>query len=112
VSSYRDGLPEEQRPAYDQAADAFMTDYAEAWREVFEYAALNGTRAAAERAVFPGRSADEIEARLRQIQGKTHAPQDLPAAPDQITDRLDDQVRLVELQVVAASFRMDMHAVG
>lgn len=35
----------------------------------------------------------------------------LPAAHDKITDRPHDQIRLVELQVVTAVFRMDMHAV-
>jgi hypothetical protein len=36
----------------------------------------------------------------------------LPAAPDEIADRVDDQFGLVELQVVAASVRVDVLAAG
>jgi hypothetical protein len=112
VSTHPDTLPEAERMAFDAATDELMAIYAEAWAELWEFVRVHGLRAAAERSAFPGRDVDEIERRLREIQEKARAPQDSPAAPDEIADRLDNQVRLVELQVVAASFCMDVHAVG
>ena len=65
---YRDRLPEAERPAFDDAADALMASYADSWRDLFEFAQAHGMREAAERCVFPGRDVRVIQRRLQEIQ--------------------------------------------
>jgi hypothetical protein len=67
VSTYRDSLPEGQRPVFDQAVAAFMDRYTDSWADLWEFAEACGLRAAAERCASPGRDVDAIEAKLREI---------------------------------------------
>jgi sugar phosphate isomerase/epimerase len=69
MTTYRDSLPPgNARDRYDAATAAAGAASAAAWRELRDYAAEYGIRAAAERAVRPGGlSADEIGQRLEQM---------------------------------------------
>ena len=66
--SFRDTLPEAERPAFDAATGTLAADYAESWRDLWDFAQVHGLAAAAERCVFPGRDVQKIQRRLQEIQ--------------------------------------------
>jgi len=69
MTAYRDSLPPGKvRDRYDAADETAGPAGAVAWRDLRDYSAEHGIRAAAERAVRPGGlSADEIGQRLERM---------------------------------------------
>jgi len=72
MTAFRGTLPPAARDRYDAAVKAAGAASRAAWDDLHEYASVHGTRAAAERARYPGHplSVEEIQQRIEQARGQ------------------------------------------